>query len=251
MKESTKIISSTIIGSSLLTFALAVGTTTAFRKQIKDKFDKQIKRLVAEILTEQHTFTASGRDTPVGVRGGSIIGRTWRNQEMPVFWTGNGPNAFIAKVPPGSKGTISIYGPELADTSSTTTNSWKISITGRLTGGKRDPTGSDGNFKGAHGVNLCSNPDCSVGKPLDPNDLYVYLTLINPVDNPKDVIDAPDVDDDPLPAGQYHRRSFHNGTSKCQGCDYVSYIFVDTGGGTPIPYPCHNGSCEVGIGVGN
>jgi hypothetical protein len=246
MKESTKVISSTIIGTSVLTIALATGAVAVFHSQIEEKIDGFLDR---------HNRTVSGKDTPVSVRGGSIVARAHAGDGWtPVPHTTDEYMADVLKEDgtPANKGSISISGQGLKDRTYTPSKSWVICIRGRVTGGQFDTdNGNPPSCTNKHGFELCSNIACDYGNQIEPTN-HIYLKLLDP----NDKFVPPPIDDDPAAqtSGNRHRWAFQNNTPKCDRCDHISDIIPDPVTDPNITKPgkvqiqCKNSACEIKIG---
>ena len=210
------------ISTSLITTLLTLGSLKLF-------FFKKSK--------EERRVVVAGKDSPVIIRGGSITAIA-----SGVWDLYKAPNVYSAPLSSAAdKKTIVISGEGVPTSTSAMDYSWTISITARDSNGNVDPSGSNGFI-------LCSNADCSTGKPIEATNL-VYLTTIDP----NDTIVRPDVDDDDGKEGpggviKYHRWGF-NHSNNCQRCNHISEIWISQG--VKVPHPCHNGRCEVGVGTPN
>jgi hypothetical protein len=243
----------TIIGTtSLVTVALAAGILAVFHSEIENKIRHAVER----------NRSVSGKDTPVGVRGGSIIAIAhasggWEPTDQ--------PNTLKAEVvgtdgEPVDKTIINVSGEALDDKTYTAPKSWVMAFLGRGDQGtyvtfQIDPVTKTVVTKNQHGYMLCSNPDCQAGASVDQTN-YVYLKLIDP----GDTLGRPDLDDEDAviaPVGQRlirHRVAFQNNVSGCRSCNYVSDIVPDAVTEPDIlkagkvKTRCRNSVCQVKIG---
>ena len=222
MQESTKI-SLTVIGTSLFTIALAAGTILVFHSQIKNKADRFFAR---------HNHSVSGKDTPVSVRGGSIVVRakdTYWNQNTDASKT----YAYSAPIGLASKGEILARMQDFEDYSAYGLP-WSITLISRT---------GDNNA----GIMLCSEPDCRTdnGTLNDGNVYWVWR-------KPKfESIGPAEADDD---GASDTSKPFHRGAYKYTDAagqrhpeyEHISKIIITTSD-TTLTRPCHNSACDVWI----
>jgi hypothetical protein len=232
MTETTKIVTKTVLATSLLGIAFVAGLFTFF---------PSIKAELVHLL-EQKTQVA-GRDTPVIIRGGSIVARAG-SDGTPIVWMPNADpsKGYFANVGVSSKNEIFVHGEDLYDSSTDVTGlPWLVLITSRNSNGQ----GVDDEDKG--GFKLCSEPDCNI-KTRDMNDVNVYLSLINSI---TDSFGPSEIDDDGTSTvpNSFHLRKYGNGIDPniCKKCEHISKIIVKAKKQPKQVFNCQNGACEVSL----
>ena len=167
-----------IVGTSLLSLlgSLALLKLGAFKLIASD-----VTQIVETALAAK--LVASADDSPVTVRGGSIIASVDNNDWAPD--NAANPSYWTAQVNDKTKIYVSRKGHKSKQVLPSAMD-WVILIN------SRDVNGNDPD-DGKHGLRICSKQDCSTGTAISNNDPNVYLFLINPAD---DIFIPPDINDD-------------------------------------------------------
>jgi hypothetical protein len=235
MKESTKVVIKTILATSVLGIAFVAGLFIFF---------PSIKAKLVHLL-EQKTMVA-GRDTPVIIRGGSIVARSkeYSEWQLTVPILPGGQSGYSTNVKKACrKNQIFVSGQDLTDTTiDESTSPWEIDLSSRDDHGMPRPAPDSG-------LRICSELNCDLSK-RDPKDFNIYMYVL---DDNNDRIKDPDVDDDDLPAQKGHHIKKYQ---RCGQCDYISNVYVlDSTHRTATPQPspysfkCNNSDCRVHIGT--
>ena len=232
MTETTKIVTKTVLATSLLGIAFVAGLFTFF---------PSIKAELVHLL-EQKTQVA-GRDTPVIIRGGSIVARAKTNNGWQQIDPTDPTKGYFTNVGLACrKNQIFVSGQDLNDSTIDESNSpWEIDVSSRKNDGMQRPMPNSG-------LRICSEVKCNLAsRNLSDTNVYMYV-----LDNDNDAINDPDVDDDDPPA----KRGLHlKKYQRCEQCDFISKVYVlDTAHPTaatptaPSPFVCNNSDCRVHIG---